>query len=267
MQWHYAKKNKQLGPVEEEDLFRMAREGALEPADLVWNETMSDWAPASSVKGLFVSSLVPPPFPSVPAAAPATVSGGCGATPNSELMERARASLENRWGLGIGVMLLYQVVLSAAQYAFAGLIIAGPMSVGLCQVFMALARRTEARVGQLFDGFNRFGTALAAYLLMTLYILLWTLLLIVPGIIATYAYAMTFFILADDPTVKASDALSRSKAMMDGNKWKLFCLQCRFIGWALLCLLTCGIGLLWLAPYVQASLAHFYDDVRGQTGN
>ena len=97
---------------------------------------------------------------------------------------------------------------------------------------------------------------------MCIFILLWTLLLIIPGIIATYSYAMTFFIIADDPQAGALEAIGRSKEMMRGHRWKLFCLFLRFIGWSLLCLLTFGIGFLWLTPYMQTSLAHFYDDVR-----
>ena len=144
----------------------------------------------------------------------------------------------------------------------ANLVISGPMMLGFCLVFLMLARRREATLGQLFQGFNRFGTALCTYLLMTLFILLWCLLLVIPGIIAAYSYTMTFFILADDPDVSAMQALTRSKEMMRGNKWKLFGLCCRFIGWGLLCIPTLGIGLFWLAPYVQTAIAHFYDDVR-----
>ena len=58
------------------------------------------------------------------------------------------------------------------------------------------------------------------------------------------------------------DALRKSKEMMDGYKWKYFCLGLRFIGWALLCVLTLGIGILWLSPYVQVSYAKFYEDVK-----
>jgi uncharacterized membrane protein len=100
---------------------------------------------------------------------------------------------------------------------------------------------------------------------MILFILLWTLLLIIPGIIAAISYSMTFYILADDNSIGAMDAIDKSKKMMDGYKWKCFCLGLRFLGWALLCILTLGIGFLWLMPYMQVSMAKFYDDVKANS--
>jgi uncharacterized membrane protein len=99
---------------------------------------------------------------------------------------------------------------------------------------------------------------------MALFVFLWSLLLIIPGIIAALSYAMAFYILADDKekTVKAMEAIDKSKVMMYGYNWKLFCLGLRFFLLSLLCILTLGIGFLWLMPYMQVSLAKFYDDVK-----
>lgn len=97
---------------------------------------------------------------------------------------------------------------------------------------------------------------------MILYVLLWTLLLIVPGIIAALGYSMTFYILADEPELKAEEALRKSKAMMDGYKLKLFYLDLRFFLLAFLCILTLGIGFLWLIPYVNVTTALFYEDIK-----
>ena len=74
---------------------------------------------------------------------------------------------------------------------------------------------------------------------------------------------MTEYILAENPELSASEAISRSKQMMDGNKWRLFCLQFSFIGWSILCAFTLGIGNLWLTPYKQAARAAFYREVSG----
>lgn len=267
MQWYYAKQGQRFGPVDEPELHRRARQGELAPGDLVWNPTLGDhWAKASSVEGLFAT---PPPITaSTPPAVGATRVPGN--THNRDLMRMARESLRANWGLGVVVMLLYQIVTSGVPgfLPFVGLlvclIIAGPMLVGFNRVFISLARRTKADVEQLFSGFNRFGTALGAYLLVSLFVVLWSLLLIIPGIIAGYAYAMTFLIIADDPSVTAIEAITKSKTMMRGRKWKLFCLSWRFFGWALLCILTLGIGYLWLGPYMQTAFAHFYDDVKPQ---
>lgn len=264
MQWHYTKQGQQFGPVEEEELRRLARQDEIAPDDLVWNPSLGDkWAPASTIDDLFASTL-----PVVTASQPAFESRSGGVTHNRDLMSMARESLSGHWGLGVGVMLLYQVIIQGISgfIPFVGpiacLAIAGPMVVGICLVFLSLVRRTPATVGQMFEGFNQFGTALCGYLLMMLYTMLWSLLFLIPGIIAAYAYSMTFFIIADDPSVSASDAITRSKEMMQGNKWKLFCLFWRFFGWSLLCLLTLGIGYLWLGPYMQAAMAHFYEDVK-----
>ena len=195
------------------------------------------------------------------------VTGTGGATPNAELMARARASLSGTWGLAIGVFLLHQAISIACQFipvagSFIPLLISGPLGVGLAIFFISIARSQEASVDMLFWGFKRFGTTFLAYLLMSLFILLWMLLLIIPGIIAAYAYSMTFYVLADDENAGALEAIRKSKEMMKGNKWKLFCLGLRFIGWALLCVLTLGIGFIWLGPYISTSYAHFYDDVK-----
>jgi len=84
---------------------------------------------------------------------------------------------------------------------------------------------------RLFDGLPRFVDALVTYLLMVLLIFLWSLLLIVPGIMAALSYALTFFLMADRPGLKGMEALKESERLMKGNRWKLFCLFLRFIGW------------------------------------
>lgn len=188
-------------------------------------------------------------------------------TENSVLMQQARESLAGKWGQAIGTLVVYMVLMVAVQLIpLAGpiiaLLIGGPMAIGLATYSLALARNEEANMNQLFEGFNKFGLALATYFLMVVFILLWMLLLIIPGIIAALCYSMTFYILADEETMDAMEAIDKSKAMMDGYKWKYFCLGLRFVGWALLCILTLGIGFLWLMPYIQVTNAKFYEDVK-----
>ncbi len=267
MQWHYAKQGRQYGPVDDTELRRLALNGEIGPYDLVWTPDQGDeWAPASSVENLFTSPSPDTPLP-VPSDAQApTEPRDAGNTHNRDLMRRARESLRNRWGFGILVLILFLIINIGTGFipyvgSIASLIITGPMTVGLSLVFLRIARKSPAEVSQLFHGFSIFGTALGAYLLTTLFVLLWSLLFIVPGIIATYSYAMTYFIIADDPTIGPLQAISRSKEMMAGRKWKLFCLYLRFFGWVLLCILTLGIGYIWLGPYIQAAVAHFYDDL------
>ena len=114
----------------------------------------------------------------------------------------------------------------------------------------------------MFEGFDYWVSGLKAYLLVFIYTLLWSLLLIVPGIIASFSYSQTFFIMAEDPNIDVFDAIDKSKAMMKGNKWKLFCLELRFLGWFLLAILTLGIGFFWLVPYAYTTSAKFYEDIK-----
>jgi len=116
----------------------------------------------------------------------------------------------------------------------------------------------------LFSRFTIFGRALALRLLMFLKILAWTLLFIVPGIVAAYRYAMAPFLLAEHPEMTAMEAIELSKQMMNGNKGRLFGLQLSFIGWYLLAACTFGIGWVFLAPYTKAADAAFYMELTGR---
>ena len=98
--------------------------------------------------------------------------------------------------------------------------------------------------------------------LANVFIFLWMLLLIIPGIVKMFSYAMTPFILEEHPELGANEAIDHSRAMMKGHKFDLFWLCLSFIGWMILCLFTLGIGYLWLIPYMQTSIASFYEDVK-----
>jgi uncharacterized membrane protein len=187
-------------------------------------------------------------------------------TSNKVLMAQARESLRGVWGLAIGTIAVYFIILLVIELIpFAGgiavLLITGSMQVGLNTFSLAISRKQNPQFSQIFNGFNKFGVALGAYLLTIIFVLLWSLLLIIPGIIAAFSYAMTFYIIAEDDSIGPLEAIRKSKKIMQGNKWKLFCLGCRFIGWFILCLLTLGIGFLWLSPYAMVSYAKFYDDL------
>jgi uncharacterized membrane protein len=188
-------------------------------------------------------------------------------TENVVLMKMARESLSGKWGLAIGTVVVYFLIVGIFQIkppwgTFPMLLIAGPMMLGISIFSLSLARNQEARLEQIFLGFNNFVTALVAYLLMAAFIILWTLLLIIPGIIAAISYSMTFYIIADNDSIGPMAAIDKSKQVMYGFKWKLFRLYLRFFGWALLCILTLGIGFLWLFPFMQVTMAKFYDDVK-----
>lgn len=191
-------------------------------------------------------------------------------TKNKELMSQARSALRGHWKLTILTFCVMYIFAAAVGFIprlgnIVSIIIGGPVAFGIALFSLKLVRKENPEFEDVFKGFNHFLVSLKASLLMTLYVFLWLLLLIIPGIIKGIAYSMTFFILADDPTIGARAALKKSQTMMNGYKWKYFCLNLRFLGWALLCLLTLGIGFLWLIPYIQISLAAFYEDIKDDT--
>ena len=187
-------------------------------------------------------------------------------TENRVLMARAREALKGKWCLAVGSCLVFLLIVVLVQRVphigkILPFVVSGPMAVGWAALTLSLSRKEDARFGQLFEGFGRFGTAIGAYFLIILFVLLWSLLLIIPGIVAALAYAQTYYIIAEDDRIGPLAAIRKSKEIMRGKKWKLVCLGFRFIGWWLLCLLTLGIGFLWLMPYMAVSCAAFYNDL------
>ena len=137
------------------------------------------------------------------------------------------------------------------------------IGVGYAKFNLNLDDRKDANFDSLFAYFSYWKTTAATRFIQAVYVFLWSLLFIIPGIVAGYSYAMTDYILAENPDITASEAIERSKSMMYGNRWRLFCLQFSFIGWSILASLTFGIGNLWLNPYRQAATAAFYREISG----
>lgn len=130
-------------------------------------------------------------------------------------------------------------------------------------IYLRLVRESQKpRIETLFEGFNNFKSAFVLNLLIGVFVFLWSLLFIIPGIIAGISYSQAFFILVDEPEIGAYEAIKKSKQMMMGKKGKYFMLSLSFLGWALLCVVTLGIGFLWLAPYMQTTFAQFYQDIK-----
>ena len=164
---------------------------------------------------------------------------------------------------GFLYILILSLVLTVAYFILSGII-----SVGYSKFNLNLVDRMEASFNNLFEQSSHWKQLALARFLKILYIFAGYLMLVIPGIIATYSYAMTEYVLADNPGLTATEALSKSKEMMTGNRWRLFCLQFSFIGWGLLASLTLGIGNLFLTPYTEAAVAAFYREVSGtELGN
>ena len=148
--------------------------------------------------------------------------------------------------------------LSSNLLTLARFLIGGVIQLGYADILLKQHTGEEYTVSHLFSQFHRFGQGFAQAFLRELYTALWTLLLIIPGIVAHYKYAMTPYIMADHPELTAGEAIDLSKELMDGHKGELFILHLTFIGWDLLAALTLNVGHLVLNPYKCAAEAAFY---------
>ncbi|MBR1873047.1 MAG: DUF975 family protein [Bacteroidales bacterium] len=152
--------------------------------------------------------------------------------------------------------------------SLASLLVIAPLGVGVCNAFKDLVKSGDNNLleNSFKQGFVQgYGRNLLTMLLIGIFVTLWTFLLIIPGIIMAYAYSMAPYIIKDHPELSPMEAIKASRAMMKGHKFDLFYLHLSFIGWMLLTVLTCGIGFLWLAPYMESAQAAFYLDIKGDS--
>ena len=206
----------------------------------------------------------------------------------SDYRSMARRALKNFWWLAVGVTLLATVLgggtssltvsfqnsdisryypEAASVLAMGQFVLRGSISIGHDRFCLKLVDGEQAQFEDLFSAFDIFGNAFVLNLLITLKVFAWSLLFVIPGIIAAYRYSMATYIMAENPTIAPTEAIERSKALMDGRKGDLFCLDLSFIGWALLTVLTAGIGALWLTPYMAVSRAAFYRSLPRSMGD
>ena len=155
--------------------------------------------------------------------------------------------------------MLILVVVSVISF-----LINGPFEYGIKETALLVARGKEIRVDNLFNGFHVFEKSFLLYLINNIFIFLWSLLFIIPGIIKSLSYSMSFLILQENPDISPNEARKQSMEMMNGNKWRLFCLELSFIGWILLSILTFGILFFWVLPYMNVAHAEFYLSLKGE---
>lgn len=153
----------------------------------------------------------------------------------------------------------------AFTYGIALFIVGSAIALGYNLFNLALYQSGERpKIESIFSRFSTFGNALLLRFLMFLKTFLWTLLFIVPGIVAAYRYALAPYLMAEHPELSAAEAIEQSKQLMMGHKGRLFCLNLSFIGWYLLSALTGGIGWVFLAPYPKAAETAFYLERTGR---
>ena len=171
------------------------------------------------------------------------------------------------WLYPLLVCLIVSAINGLASAIVVGtLIVAGPLSVGSAFYFLNVARKKEnasSDIGAMLKPVsNDAGGTIILGLLTALFTALWAMLFIIPGIVKSFSYAMAPYIKADHPEYTATQALDESRRIMKGHKWHLFCLNLSFIGWMIVGALACGIGTLWVAPYMSAAQAAFYEEIK-----
>lgn len=196
----------------------------------------------------------------------------------SDYKDMALNSLEGNWAKAAIASLIVFLIMEvfggsgsyfmepAASYTLQGIIsiILLPLIWSFTTFFLNLIRNDNTDYARLFDGFSQYIRIFVAELLKAIYEILWSLLLIIPGIIKSYSYSMMDFILKDEPELTGEEAICKSMKMMQGHKMQLFLLDLSMIGWFILSCLTLGIGFLFLIPYNYSARAHFYEDLKAQ---
>ena len=165
------------------------------------------------------------------------------------------------WINAVLVYLVYSLVISAASATVVGaLLLMGPLSYGLNKIFLKVVYGSNnINVGDLFDGFkDDFQGTMLLGLMMEIFVFLWSLLFIIPGIIKSLGYSMAYFIKVDHPEYDWKQCLQASESMMQGHKGEYFVLQLSFIGWIIVGALACGLGIYWVGPYMQLTCANYY---------
>lgn len=188
----------------------------------------------------------------------------------SEIRKSGREALKGKWGTVVVASLIVTLLPAAAEGLFmwssflsilgslAVVLITGPLAYSFSRMILNTHRGKKIEVGDVFYGFNDFSRTMMAGVDIYVRTFLWSLLFIIPGIVASYSYSMTYYIMEDNKNLTGSEAIEKSKAMMKGHRMELFLLDLSFIGWMLLCVLTLGIGFLWLSPYMESAKASFY---------
>lgn len=198
----------------------------------------------------------------------------------SKLRAKARESLHGNWLMAVGLFIAAFLLFSAPEFIlnpdqdeftwkdpviFVLSLLLLPLSIGSVWAWVDLSRGGKISFAHLIEPYKTmFGKSILVAVLQGIFLSLWTLLLIVPGIIKSFSYMLTYHILRDEPELSPLQAITKSRRMMNGHKAEAFVLGLSFIGWILLGIVTLFIGFLWIAPYMSVTYAHFYNTLRAE---
>jgi len=183
-----------------------------------------------------------------------------------EFRALAREQMKNRYWMVFIATLVVSAVSAGTSAIAIGFLLIGPLSVGLSYYLLDYIenKNNGDKFELLIEGLKKsLVNSIVAGLLNMVFVFLWSLLFVIPGIIKALAYSMYPYIIADNPEIDAMEALKRSEEMMRGNKTRLLALYISFIGWFILSAFTFGVGLFFLMPYIHTTVTNFYVDLRG----
>jgi uncharacterized membrane protein len=199
---------------------------------------------------------------------------------NEKIMDYAWNTMSGKWLKGVGAFAIYFLIFMAicipgcfvreksvqeCIWNVVSSLLNCVLWFGIIAYFLDVARKVDLSYSRLFTGFRSvkyFFKVAVTIFVQYIFIVLWSLLLIVPGIMKNYSYTMTELVLLDHPEDSPLQAIDESKKMMYGNRWKYFCLQARFWAWMLLCFVTFGIAAFWVMPYFMTAKSKFYMELK-----
>lgn len=189
----------------------------------------------------------------------------------AELKAAAKSQIKGKIGILFVVSLIIGLISGAASALLslipggtivAAIIITPAFSLSLVRVYLSVVKGNTPKAADAFCGFDDFWAAFKVTFLVGLFTFLWSLLFVIPGIIKSYSYSMSLFILAENKGKPALECINESKAMTNGHKMELFVLGLSFIGWGLLCTITLGIAGIWVVPYMEATYTNAYNSLK-----
>ena len=186
-----------------------------------------------------------------------------------ELKMAAKDQIKGNIGMYVVCMLIVSCISGALGYIpkvgyILSFIFLSPMILAFARINLGMTNGEKVQVKSLLESFDDFGKALLLNILASVFICLWSILLVVPGIIKALSYSMSFYILAENPDMDAMEALEESKKIMEGHKWEFFVLLLSFILWDILGCITWGLAYIYVAPYKNATIADYYNKIKNE---
>lgn len=191
----------------------------------------------------------------------------------AELKARAKEQIKGNVGILFVITLIIAAVSAIAGAVLSIIPAVGPLvstvivtpafALSIVRVYLNVAAGNKPEAKDAFCGFDDFWSAFKVTFLVGLYTFLWSLLFVIPGIIKTFAYSMSMYILAENKGMPAKECIRASMQMTDGHKGELFVLGLSFIGWMIVGSLTLGIAYIWILPYMQTTYVNFYNSLKG----